>query len=79
MVRNNINRFHSGINIFFCSHHLKYLKKFYWGERTLWSGGYFASTIGNFSKEIAEAYGIGAEVNAYISQAKGPGVLRFVL
>jgi Transposase and inactivated derivatives len=34
----------------------KYLKKFYWGEKTLWSDGYFASTIGNVSKETAEAY-----------------------
>lgn len=34
----------------------KYLKRFYWGEKTLWSDGYFASTIGNVSKETAEAY-----------------------
>lgn len=33
-----------------------YLKKFYWGEKTLWSDGYFASTIGNVSKETAENY-----------------------
>lgn len=33
-----------------------YLKRFYWGERTLWSDGYFVSTIGNVSKEIAENY-----------------------
>ncbi len=33
-----------------------YLKRFYWGEKTLWSDGYFASTIGNVSKETAEAY-----------------------
>jgi putative transposase len=32
------------------------LKRFYWGEKTLWSDGYFASTIGNVSKVIAEAY-----------------------
>ena len=36
--------------------HNKYLKKFYWGEKTLWSDGYFASNIGSVSKEIAEAY-----------------------
>ncbi len=30
------------------------LKKYYWGENTLWSDGYFASTIGNVSKEPAE-------------------------
>ena len=34
----------------------KYLQKFYWGEKTLWSDGYFASTIGNVSKEMAENY-----------------------
>ncbi|MDD2339832.1 MAG: transposase, partial [Methanosarcina sp.] len=28
-----------------------YLKRFYWGEKTLWSYRYFASTIGNVSKE----------------------------
>ncbi|MDD3873723.1 MAG: transposase, partial [Methanosarcina sp.] len=30
--------------------------RFYWGEKTLWSYGYFASTIGNVSKETAAAY-----------------------
>ncbi|AKB17207.1 Mobile element protein [Methanosarcina sp. WWM596] len=34
----------------------EYLKKYYWGENTLWSDGYFASTIGNVSKEAAEDY-----------------------
>jgi len=34
----------------------KYLKRFYWGEKTLWSDGYVASTIGNVSKETAEEY-----------------------
>ncbi|WP_156148078.1 IS200/IS605 family transposase [Methanosarcina sp. WH1] len=34
----------------------EYLKKYYWGENTLWSDGYFASTIGNVSKEAAEYY-----------------------
>lgn len=33
-----------------------YLKRYYWREKTLWSDGYFASTIGNVSKVIAEAY-----------------------
>ena len=33
-----------------------YLKRYYWREKTLWSDGYFASSIGNVSKEIAEAY-----------------------
>ena len=33
-----------------------YLEKYYWGENTLWSDGYFASTIGNVSKEAAEYY-----------------------
>src|SRR5512145_1535136 len=27
----------------------EYLEKYYWGENTLWSDGYFASTIGNVS------------------------------
>ena len=34
----------------------EYLEKYYWGENTLWSDGYFASTIGNVSKEAAEYY-----------------------
>lgn len=33
-----------------------YLEKYYWGENTLWSDGYFAYTIGNVSKEAAEYY-----------------------
>ena len=36
--------------------HNQYLKTFYWGEKTLWSDGCFASTIGDVNKEIAEAY-----------------------
>ncbi|WP_156151187.1 IS200/IS605 family transposase [Methanosarcina sp. WWM596] len=34
----------------------EYLKKYYWGENTLWSDGYFAFTIRNVSKEAAEYY-----------------------
>ena len=34
----------------------EYLRKCYWNENTLWSEGYFASTIGNVSKEAAEYY-----------------------
>ena len=34
----------------------EYLKKYYWGENTLWGDGYFASTIGNVSKEATEHY-----------------------
>lgn len=34
----------------------EYLRKYYWRENTLWSDGYFASTIGNVSKEAAEYY-----------------------
>ena len=34
----------------------EYLEKYYWDEKTLWSDGYFVSTIGNVSKEAAEYY-----------------------
>ena len=34
----------------------EYLEKYYWGKNTLQSDGYFASTIGNVSKEAAEYY-----------------------
>lgn len=34
----------------------EYLKKHYLGENTLWSDGYFVSTIGNVSKEAVEYY-----------------------
>ncbi len=44
-----------------------YLKKYYWSENSLWSDGYFASTIGNVSNEAAEiTYGIRVKVDAYI-------------
>ena len=33
-----------------------YLRKLYWKERTLWSDGYFACSIGNASKETIEKY-----------------------
>lgn len=33
-----------------------YLSTFFWKEHTLWSDGYFASTIGNISKEKVEEY-----------------------
>ncbi|AKB50745.1 Mobile element protein [Methanosarcina barkeri str. Wiesmoor] len=34
----------------------EYLEKYYWDENTLWSEEYFASTIGNVSKEAVEYY-----------------------
>jgi putative transposase len=37
-------------------HHEKHLRKYYWKERTLWSDGYFCSTIGNVSKELVTEY-----------------------
>ena len=33
-----------------------YLSKQFWKERTFWSDGYFACSIGNVSKEIIEKY-----------------------
>lgn len=36
--------------------HGRYLSKFYWGERTLWSDGYFVSSIGNVSEETVKSY-----------------------
>jgi putative transposase len=32
------------------------LKKHFWKERTFWSDGYFACSIGNVSKESIERY-----------------------
>ena len=32
------------------------LSKYYWNVNTLWSDGYFASTVGNVSKEATEYY-----------------------
>ena len=34
----------------------EYLKKHFWKERTFWSDGYFACSIGNVSKVIIEKY-----------------------
>lgn len=36
--------------------HSTYLSKFYWGEKTLWSDGWFCSTIGNVSEETLRHY-----------------------
>lgn len=33
-----------------------YLKKHFWKEKTFWSDGYFACSIGNVSKETIEQY-----------------------
>lgn len=33
-----------------------HLKKYYWGKKTLWSDGYFCSTIGNISMETVSEY-----------------------
>lgn len=35
---------------------LSYLHKHFWKERTFWSDGYFACSIGNVSKDIIEKY-----------------------
>ena len=32
------------------------LMKYHWGKQTLWSDGYFCSTIGNISKEVVIEY-----------------------
>lgn len=34
----------------------KYLKKFYWKEKTLWSDGWFCSSIENVSEETLRKY-----------------------
>jgi len=34
----------------------KYLSKHFWKERTFWSDGYFACSIGNVSKDTIEKY-----------------------
>ena len=34
----------------------RYLKTVYWHEKTLWSDGYFAASIGNASRETIEQY-----------------------
>lgn len=37
--------------------HSGHLKKYYWsGRRKLWSGGYYAATVGDISAEKIEAY-----------------------
>lgn len=36
--------------------HENFLKKQYWKERTLWSDGYFAASIGTVSQEVIERY-----------------------
>lgn len=36
--------------------HEEYLSKHFWKERTFWSDGYFACSIGNVSKETIQKY-----------------------
>jgi len=36
--------------------HSTYLSKHFWKERTFWSDGYFACSIGNVSKETIQKY-----------------------
>jgi putative transposase len=36
--------------------HEKYLSNHFWKERTFWSDGYFACSIGNASKEMIQKY-----------------------
>ncbi|WP_263432867.1 IS200/IS605 family transposase [Metabacillus rhizolycopersici] len=36
--------------------HEKYLVKHFWKERTFWSDGYFACSIGNVSRETIQKY-----------------------
>lgn len=33
-----------------------YMRKFYWKNRVVWTDGYFCSTIGNISEDIAFKY-----------------------
>jgi putative transposase len=51
-----IRRFKQGTTYRMWQLHENYLKKYYWKGRTLWSDGYFCSTIGNISKDIAIEY-----------------------
>lgn len=37
-------------------HYQHYLSKYYWKERTLWSDGYFACSIGNASEKVIKNY-----------------------
>ena len=34
----------------------KYLRKYYWKEKTLWTDGYFVSSVGNVSEETLKKY-----------------------
>ena len=36
--------------------HNSYLSKYYWNEKTIWSDGYFVSSIGNVSEETLRHY-----------------------
>jgi putative transposase len=36
--------------------HEEYLAKHFWRERTFWSDGYFACSIGNVSRETIQKY-----------------------
>jgi putative transposase len=36
--------------------HPEYLKKFYWKQHKVWTGGYFAATVGSVSEENVAKY-----------------------
>ena len=55
-----------------------YLQKEFWKERTFWSDGYFACSIGNVSKKTIQNY-IQSQGWAYIHDPKGIVVLRPIL
>ena len=36
--------------------HYKYLRKYFWKEKTFWTDGYFATSIGNVSEKVLKEY-----------------------
>ena len=36
--------------------HYKYLRKYFWKEKTFWADGYFATSIGNVSEKVLKEY-----------------------
>ena len=55
-----------------------YLKKQFWKEKTFWSDGYFACSIGNVSKETIQKYIENQGQTAFIYEPKGIVVFSLV-
>ena len=51
-----VNRMKSYTTYYIWEKYPNYLKKHFWKERTFWTDGYFACSVGNISEEMLRKY-----------------------